>query len=93
MNVTQLLIATLSFSINARLETLVDDCMLRFTSLVDVSNVTYAKDWNLFKKKKTHPNNYDDVLDMLYPPSQSELMKPLPIRYIQVLGALDYVLN
>lgn len=93
VNATQLLIATLSSSINARLETLVDDCMLRFTSLVDVSNVTYAKDWNLFKKKKTHPNTYDDVLDMLYPPSQSELMKPLPIRYIQVLGALDYVLN
>lgn len=93
VNVTQLLNSALSFSINSRLDTLVDDCMLRFTSLVDVSNVTYAKDWNLFKKKKTHPNTYEDVLNMLYPPSQLELMKPLPLRYIQVLAALDYVLK
>lgn len=92
-NVTQLLIAMLSFSINSRLDKLVDDCMLRFTSLVDVSNTAYAKDWNLFRTKKTHPNNYDDVLDMLFPPSPQEMMKPLPVRYIQVLGALDYVLT
>lgn len=91
-NLLKSLIAALSFSINSRLTDLVDQCLLDFTSLLDVSNVMYAKDWNLFKKDKT-PNTYDDILDMLYPPSQNELMKPSPIRYLQVLGALEYVLN
>lgn len=90
----QSLVATISFSINARLNALVDDCMINFTNLVDVSNVLYAKDWNFFKNKKSkHPNTYDDIMAMLYPPSQNELMKPSPIRYLQVFGALDYVLN
>lgn len=94
INVIQSLIATLSFAINSRLNLLLDDCLLNFTSLVDVSNVLYAKDWNLFKSKtKAHPSTYDDIFDMLYPPSQTELMKPSPLRYVQVLGALDYVLK
>lgn len=94
INIIQSLVSTLSFSINSRLNNLVDDCLLNFTNLVDVSNVLYAKDWNLFKsKKKFHSNSFDDIYDMLYPPSQSELMKPSPLKYIQTLGALDYVLN
>ncbi|RCK55838.1 hypothetical protein Cantr_05085 [Candida viswanathii] len=93
ISLVQSLIATLSFSINSRLNLLVDDCIINFTNLVDVSNVLYAKDWNLFKKNKSHPNTYDDILNTLYPPSQNELMKPSPIRYLQVLGALDYVLK
>ncbi|KAI5953099.1 hypothetical protein CANMA_005014 [Candida margitis] len=93
INLVQSIIATLSFSINSRLNLLVNDCILNFTSLIDVSNTLYAKDWNLFKKNKTHPNNYDDILNTLYPPTQNELMKPSPLRYIQVLGALDYVLK
>lgn len=94
INLTQSLVATLSFSINSRLNLLVDDCILNFTSLVDVSSVLYAKDWNLFKNKtKKHPSSYDDILDMLFPPTISELMKPSPVRYVQVLGALDYVLK
>ncbi|KAG5421708.1 hypothetical protein I9W82_000800 [Candida metapsilosis] len=93
INLVQSLIATLSFSINSRLNLIVNDCILNFTSLIDVSNTLYAKDWNLFKKHKTHPNNYDDILNTLYPPTQNELMKPSPVRYIQVLGALDYVLK
>ncbi|KAG7660745.1 uncharacterized protein J8A68_005707 [[Candida] subhashii] len=94
INLVQSLIATLSFSINSRLNLLVDECLLDFINLVDVSNVLYAKDWNLFKSKSTlHPSTYDDILDMLYPPNERELMKPSPIRYIQVLGALDYVLK
>lgn len=92
INLTQSLVATLSFSINSRLNRLVDDCLINFTNLVDVSSVLYAKDWNLFKNRnKMHPSSYDDILNMLYPPSQTELMKPSPIRYVQVLGALDYV--
>ena len=51
---SQSLTATLSFSINSRLNLLVDDCIINFTNLVDVSNVLYAKDWNLFKKNKSH---------------------------------------
>ncbi|KAI5967387.1 hypothetical protein KGF57_000415 [Candida theae] len=93
INLVQSLIATLSFSINSRLNLIVNDCILNFTSLIDVSNTLYAKDWNLFKKNKSHPNNYDDILNTLYPPTQNELMKPSPVRYIQVLGALDYVLK
>lgn len=94
INLTQSLVATLSFSINSRLNLLVDDCLINFTNLVDVSSVLYAKDWNLFKgKNKQHPSSYDDILHMLYPPSELELMKPSPIRYVQVLGALDYVLK
>lgn len=93
INLTQSLVATLSFSINTRLNPLMDDCLLNYTSLVDVSGVLYAKDWNLFKLQKKHPNTYDDILDMLFPPNQMELMKPSPLRYVQVLGALDYVLK
>ncbi|ODV80919.1 uncharacterized protein CANTADRAFT_47018 [Suhomyces tanzawaensis NRRL Y-17324] len=93
INVVQSLVATLSLSINSRLSLLVDECLLDFTSLVDVSNVLYAKNWNFFKNKKKHPNTYEDIFNMLYPPSQNELMKPSPIRYLQVLGALDYVLK
>lgn len=94
INVIQSLVSTLSFSINSRLNLLVDDCLLNFTNLVDVSNVLYAKDWNLFKSKpKIHSNTFDDIHDMLYPPSQKDLMKPSPLKYIQTLGALDYVLG
>lgn len=93
INLFQSLIVALSFSINTRLDSLVDDCLLNFTNLVDVSNTLYAKDWNFFKNNKSHPNTFDDVQKMLYPPKDNELMKPSPIRYIQVLGALDYVLR
>ncbi|KAM9929240.1 hypothetical protein OXX59_001308 [Metschnikowia pulcherrima] len=93
INLTQSLIATLSFSINSRLNLLAEECILNFTSLVDVSSVLYAKDWNLFKTQKKHPNSYDDILNMLYPPSLNELMKPSPLKYVQVLGALYYVLD
>lgn len=96
INITQSSVATLSFSINSRLNLLVDDCLLKFTNLVDVSSVLYAKDWNFFKNKrnmKDQPSTYDDILEMLYPPSMKELMKPSPLKYVQVLGALDYVLK
>lgn len=93
VNLTQLLVATLSFSINARLQVLMGDCLLDFTSLVDVLLVLYAKDWNFFKHKKKHPSTYEDILEMLYPPTEAELMKPSPLKYVQVLGALDYVLR
>ncbi|KAM9890857.1 hypothetical protein OXX69_012462, partial [Metschnikowia pulcherrima] len=93
INLTQSLIATLSFSINSRLNLLAEECILNFTSLVDVSSVLYARDWNLFKTQKKHPNSYDDILNMLYPPSLNELMKPSPLKYVQVLGALYYVLD
>lgn len=94
VNLEQSLIATLSFSVNSRLNLLVDDCLLNFTNLIDVTNVLYAKDWNLFKSKpKEKLATYEDIMDMLYPPSMDQLMKPSPIKYLQVLGALDYVLR
>lgn len=93
INLTQLLIATLAFSINLRLNLLVDDCLLNYTNLVEASKALYAKDWNLFKLQKKHPNTYDDILKMLYPPKHAELMKPSPLKYVQVLGALHYVLE
>ncbi|CAN3374022.1 hypothetical protein DIURU_001772 [Diutina rugosa] len=90
---TRSLVVVLSFSINSRLDKLVDSCILDFTSLVDVKEVMYARDWNFYRQKKKHPNSFDDIVQMLYPPSITELMKPSPLRYLQVLGALDYVLR
>ncbi|RKP32431.1 hypothetical protein METBISCDRAFT_25668 [Metschnikowia bicuspidata] len=92
ISITQGLIGAISFSINNRLDILVDDCVLDYTTLVDVATTNYAKDWNFLKLKRT-PNSYDDILDMLYPPSEEELMLPSPHRYLQVLAALDYVLH
>lgn len=93
VNTVQSLIATLSFAINLRLNSLIDECLLNYTNLIDVSSALYAKDWNFFKSKKKHPNTYDDIFNMLFPPSDQELMKPSPLRFVQVLGALDYVLK
>ncbi|CAN3354734.1 hypothetical protein DICA2_B06326 [Diutina catenulata] len=93
INMTQSLVVALSFAINSRLDPLVDPCLLDFTSLVDVQSVLYAKDWNFYRSKKKHPNSFDDIQRMLYPPSMTELMKPSPLKYIQVLAALDYVLR
>lgn len=53
INTVQSLIATMSFSVNTRLNLLVDECVLDFTNLVDVSNALYAKDWNLSKRKRS----------------------------------------
>ncbi|WPK25811.1 hypothetical protein PUMCH_003142 [Australozyma saopauloensis] len=92
ISVTQNLIATISFSIDVRLSDLALECILDYTSLVDVSSAMYEKDWN-FRKMKRAPKSYDDILDMLYPPSEEELRLPSPVRYLQVLGALDYVLT
>lgn len=92
ISVTQNLIAAISFSIDSRLDSLVEDCLLDYTNLVDVSQTFYEKDWNFMKQKKS-PKSYDDILDMLYPPSEEQLMLPSPVRYLQVLGALDYVLT
>lgn len=92
VSVTQNLIAAISFSIDSRLDTLVEDCLLDYTNLADVSQTYYEKDWNFMKLKKS-PKSYDDILNMLYPPSEEQLMLPSPIRYLQVLGALDYVLS
>lgn len=90
---TRLLVVVLLFLINLRLDKLVEPCILDFTLLVDVREVMYARDWNFYRQKKKHPNLFDDIVQMLYPPLITELMKPLPLRYLQVLGALDYVLR
>lgn len=93
ITMTRLLIVVLSFSINLKLDPLVDPCILDFELLVDVREVLYARDWNFYKQKKKHPNSFDDIVLMLYPPALTELMKPLPLKYLQVVLALDYVLR
>ena len=94
INIVKSLNAELSFSINSRLNLCLDECLLDYVNLIDVSNVLYAKNWNIFRsKKRIKENTYEEILKMLYPPSLRELMKPSPLRYIQILDALDYVLR
>lgn len=90
----QSLISKLAFTLDARLEPLLEPCILQYNSVPDFE-VVYKNDWKLFKNKaKTNKkNSYEEIIDMLYPPSYSEQMKPSPLRVIQTLGALLYVLE
>lgn len=90
----QSLISKLAFTLDARLEPLLEPCILQYNSVPDFE-VVYKNDWRLFKNKtKTNKkNSYEEIIDMLYPPSYNEQMKPSPLRVIQTLGALLYVLE
>ncbi|ANZ76669.1 BA75_03589T0 [Komagataella pastoris] len=84
----------LAFSINYKLSLLVDECMLNYHSVPDLDNVVFKSDWKLFKNRKNiHKSTYEEIIEMLYPPSAKEQMKPSPIKVIQTLGALMYVLD
>lgn len=90
----QSLISKLAFSLDARLEPLLEPCILEYNSVPDF-DVMYKNDWKIFKSKSKNnkKTSYQEIIDMLYPPSYSEQMKPSPLRVIQTLGALLYILE
>lgn len=89
----QSLMIELANSIKFRLNGMVDDCLLNYTSIPDIGTTLYKNDWNFFKKKSHAKSTYEEILEMLYPPSVKEQLKPSPIRIIQTFGALLYVLD
>ncbi|CAH01759.1 uncharacterized protein KLLA0_C15851g [Kluyveromyces lactis] len=91
-----LLIKNLSASINSRLEPLLHPGILEYTTISDVKETLYKNDWNFFKKRKLKRmkhDSYDDILQLLYPPSVKEQMKPSPLKIVQIFGALTYVFD
>lgn len=90
----QSLISKLAFTLDARLEPLLEPCILQYNSVPDFE-VIYKNDWKIFKNrsKTAKKTSYEEIMDMLYPPSYTEQMKPSPLRVIQTLGALLYVLE
>lgn len=93
IDLIQSLIIALSFSISHRMNLLVDDCILNYSNLVNLSKESYIKKKINNDKFSRKINTYDDVLRILYPPSELEMMKPSPLKYIHIIGALDYVLE
>lgn len=89
----QSLIIELTNSIKFRLNDLIDDCLLNFTNIPDITSTLYRNDWNFFKRKHQPKSTYDEIYQMLYPPSVKEQLKPSPIKITQTLGALLYVLD
>ncbi|KAH3667894.1 hypothetical protein WICMUC_005172 [Wickerhamomyces mucosus] len=95
------LIIELTNSIKFKLIDIIDDCLLNYTNIPEISSTLYQNDWNFFtKRKKSHKyqsnhlnNNYDEIYSMLYPPSIKEQLKPSPIKIVQIFGALLYVLD
>lgn len=97
-DILQLLIYQLIFSIDNRIELIIEDSLLDYDSVPDL-NLNYENDkWKIFSKKNKNSkilkkSNYDDILEMLYPPSIEKQMKPSPLKIIQILGGLLYVLE
>lgn len=93
------LILELNTSIHSRIEPLIEPTLLEHTTIAQVKETLYKKDWNLFKKRKhrstksSSRDSYDETLAMLYPPSLDEQMKPSPLKIVQIFGALSYVLD
>lgn len=97
-DVLQLLMYQLIFSIDNRIESIIENSLLDYDSVPDL-NLDYENDkWKIFSKKNKNSkilkkSNYDDILEMLYPPSIEKQMKPSPLKIIQILGGLLYVLE
>ncbi|AQZ14176.1 YPR089W [Zygosaccharomyces parabailii] len=99
------LMIELTSSIHSRMVPLMEPALLSYTTIEDVKQTMYKKDWNIFKKKKPvrHQNAgdkgkgvpfYDDeMLKHLYPPPLEEQMKLSPMKLVQIFGALAYVLE
>lgn len=99
------LMVELILSIHTRLMPLIEPTLLSYTTIEDVKQTMYKRDWNIFKKKRPgkHRNAddktkgvpfYDDeMLKHLYPPSLKEQMKLSPMKLVQIFGALAYVLE
>ncbi|VEU21584.1 DEKNAAC102230 [Brettanomyces naardenensis] len=89
----QPLVAQLAFALDSRLEDMIEPCLLDYASVPDMDTV-YRRNWNLFgRHKPVKKTTYEEILDMLYPPSLEEQRKPSPLKIIQTFGALLYVLE
>lgn len=87
------LTAKLAFTMDEKLEPLLEECILKYNSVPD-TDVLYKNDWKIFKGKNKQPKtSFEEIVDVLYPPSATEQMKPSPIKIIQILGALLYVME
>lgn len=92
------MIIELCSSIQLRIDPLLIPACLEYTTIVDVKQTLYKKDWNFFKKRRQEnekqlSSSYDEIIAMLYPPSLEEQMKPSPLKVVQIFGALLYVLD
>ncbi|CAR27454.1 ZYRO0C17204p [Zygosaccharomyces rouxii] len=99
------LMVELTSSIHSRLVPLIEPTLLSYTTIEDVKQTMYKKDWNIFKKKRPEKNRnagdktksvsyyHDEMLKHLYPPSLKEQMKLSPMKLVQIFGALAYVLE
>lgn len=98
INAMHSIIVELSSSIHSRITPLIEPTILEYTTIAEVKQTLYKKDWNFFKKRKQRhdkhgQDSYDEILKMLYPPSLEEQMKPSPLKIVQIFGALVYVLE
>lgn len=106
INTLHTLMTEITSAIHERLVPLMEPTLLSYTTIEDVRQMLYKRDWNFFKKRKQlkqlallekKRNNsqfyYDEVLRHLYPPSLEEQMKLSPMKIVQVFGALSYVLD
>ncbi|AMD18801.1 HBL101Wp [Eremothecium sinecaudum] len=97
INAMQTLMIEICSSVMSRVKDLIVPAILTHTTIFDVKETLYKKDWNFFKKRKQPSkkmrSSYDDILHMLYPPSMEEQMKVSPIKIVQIFGALSYVLE
>lgn len=88
-----LLTTKLAFTMDEKLEPLVEDCILKYNSVPD-TEVLYKNDWKIFKSKNKQPKtSFEEIVDVLYPPSMTDQMKPSPVKIIQILGALLYTME
>ncbi|ODV86621.1 hypothetical protein CANARDRAFT_27049 [[Candida] arabinofermentans NRRL YB-2248] len=93
ISTSQPLICQLSFSLDAKLEPLLESCILDYSSVPDMAETVYKSDWKIFKHKTSPKSTYEDIIQMLYPPSLEAQMRPSPLKIIQTMGALLYVLE
>ncbi|CEP61556.1 uncharacterized protein LALA0_S03e05512g [Lachancea lanzarotensis] len=93
------LIIEMNSSIYSRIEPLIDSSILEHTTIAEVKETLYRKDWNLLKKRKLRKrkngarDSYDQIMAMLYPPSLDEQRRLSPLKVVQIFGALFYVLD
>lgn len=106
INTLHTLLIEINSAIHSRLVPLMDPTILSYTTIEDVKQTLYKRDWNFFKKrrqakqlalqerKKSESHFFDDnILKHLYPPSLEDQMKASPMKIVQVFGALSYVLD
>lgn len=106
INTLHTLLIEINSAIHSRVVPLMDSTILSYTTIEDVKQTLYKRDWNFFKKRKqakqlalqekrkNDTQFFDNnILKHLYPPSLEDQMKASPMKVVQVFGALSYVLD